>query len=451
MSHKKPLLHICLLLPMVFMLIIPASAEWKEKVLYSFQGGASGSEPAGGVVFDKAGNLYGVTFDGVVFQLKPPVQKGRAWTENMLYVFQGVNKGDGSTPSGGLVIDSAGNLYGVTAYGGTGNCVLLGSVVGCGTVYEISPPKSKGGAWKETILYSFPTAKQGYVPNGNLVFDSAGNLYGATTFGGSKGMTCDEFYGGQCGVVIELSPPKQKGGEWTEKVLHAFAGIGSGKEYGDGANPNGGLILDSNGTIYGTTYAGGYNCPHSSNLGCGTVFELTPPTQHAGAWRERQIHLFKAGNDGGGPNGGLIFDKAGSLYGTTVGGGAGNSPWGTVFILVPNAKHSWTEGLLHTFEDGDDGAEPRAGVVMGPTGELWGTASGGGSNFAGTVFHLKKNSTGVWMFGALYSFEGVNNGDGAVPGAGVVLNGGSIFGTTQVGGTGRACQGGCGTTFEVSP
>jgi hypothetical protein len=149
MTHKKysaGLIHVCLLFAVGLTLSVPASASWKERVLYSYQRGANGSVPAGGVVFGKAGNLYGVTFDGVVFQLTPPVQKGRAWTENTLYVFQGVSKRDGSTPSGGLVIDSAGNLYGVTAYGGTGNCVLLGSVVSCGTVYEISPPKQKGGA-----------------------------------------------------------------------------------------------------------------------------------------------------------------------------------------------------------------------------------------------------------------------------------------------------------------
>ena len=227
---------------------VPASAEWNEKVLYSFKGGPNGSVPAGGVVFDKAGNLYGVTFDGVVFQLKPPVQEGRSWTENMLYVFQGVSKGDGSTPSGGLVIDSVGNLYGVTAYGGTGDCVLLGNVVGCGTVYEISPPKEKGGAWKETILYSFPASKQGYLPNGDLVFDSAGNLYGATTFGGRRGTTCDDFYGGNCGAVFELSPPRSKGGKWTETVLHSFA---SGT---DGASPNGGLVLDGKGNVYGNCW-----------------------------------------------------------------------------------------------------------------------------------------------------------------------------------------------------
>ena len=204
---------------------VTASAEWKEKVLYSFQGGANdGSVPAGGVVFDPQGNLYGATTDGgpatckpiggacgTAFQLTPPAQKGGSWTETVIYQFQGKGSNDASVPNGGLTRDAAGNLYGVTAYGGTGDCVLLGVPAGCGTVYELSPPKQKGGAWTETILYSFPTAKQGYLPNGNLVFDSAGNLYGATVFGGGKGTTCDKFYQ-YCGAVFELSPPETRGG-----------------------------------------------------------------------------------------------------------------------------------------------------------------------------------------------------------------------------------------------
>src|SRR5579863_9608032 len=317
--------RLVLLLALACSFVPVASAEWKEKVLYSFQGGENGSVPAGGVVFDKAGNLYGVTFDGVVFQLKPPVQKGRAWAENMLYVFQGVSKGDGSTPSGGLVIDNAGNLYGVTAYGGTGNCVLLGSVVGCGTVYELSPPKQKGGAWKETILYSFPTVKQGYLPNGNLVFDSGANLYGATTFGGTRGTTCDNFYGGQCGTVFELSPPKTKSGKWTETVLHSFA---SGT---DGANPNGGLVLDGEGNVYGTTSGGGDESGECGTVGCGTAFEIKPPATKGGAWKEKILYRFK-GQDGATPTAGVVFGRSGKLYGTVSAGAISGN--GAVFSLV---------------------------------------------------------------------------------------------------------------------
>jgi hypothetical protein len=228
MTHKKccaGLARIGLLFAVAVALAFPAMAQWKEKVLYSFQGGTTdGSGPTGGVVFDTQGNLYGATTGGgpascapvgnecgTVFQLSPPAQKGGSWTETLIYQFQGKGANDASVPSGGLIRDTAGNLYGVTAYGGPGDCVLLGVPAGCGTVYQLSPPKRKGGAWTETILYSFPTAKQGYFPNGDLVFDGTGNLYGATAFGGTKGATCDKFYGGRCGVVFKLSPPKTQG------------------------------------------------------------------------------------------------------------------------------------------------------------------------------------------------------------------------------------------------
>jgi hypothetical protein len=299
MTHKErsPLAtRLMTLLALIFVFISSASAEWKEKVLYSFQGGTDGAVPAGGVVFDKAGNLYGTTNQGgsnncspiadcgTVFQLKPPAKQGDPWTETVLYTFKGKQSNDGDSPSGGLLIDTQGNLYGVTGYGGTGNCIILGITGGCGTVYELSPPKQKGDAWTETILYSFPTTKQGYLPNGELVFDSTGNLYGATSFGGTKGTTCDKFYGGQCGVVFELSPPRTKGGKWTEKVLHAFAG-GT-----DGAAPNSGLLRDRKGTIYGTTFAGGNQACNfgQGEIGCGIVFKLLPPSKKGGAWTEMQ-------------------------------------------------------------------------------------------------------------------------------------------------------------------
>src|SRR3984957_15656583 len=251
----------------LFMVILasvsPASAEWKEKVLYSFQGGSDGQTPAGGVVFDKPGNLYGVTNEGgstcpspgcgIVFQLAPPMQKGGPWTETSLHGFNGT---DGSIPVGGAIIDGNGNLYGTTAYGGSGTCLLFGDNVGCGVVYELSPPARKGGQWTYTVLYNFQGGKDGLFPWGNLVFDKNGNLYGATQFGGGKGTTCNQYFDGNCGTVFKLSPPKRKGGKWTEKILHSFAG-GT-----DGANPNGYLVLDGSGDVYGLTFSGGDQTCH---------------------------------------------------------------------------------------------------------------------------------------------------------------------------------------------
>jgi uncharacterized repeat protein (TIGR03803 family) len=440
-----------------------SSAEWKEKVLYSFQGGTDdGALPVGGVVFGTQGNLYGVlqfygpgscgplaNECGAVFQLAPPAHQGDPWTETLIYEFQGKGGNDGESPNGGLVIDGQGNLYGVTAYGGTGDCVLLGVPAGCGTVYKLSPPKQNGGAWKETILYSFPTAKQGYFPNGNLVFDGAGNLYGATTYGGGKGTTCDSYYGGNCGTVFKLSPPKTKGGKWTEKVLHGFVGIGTGKQFGDGANPNGGLILDSKGAIYGTAYIGGYNCPHSSNQGCGTAFKLQPPTKKGGAWTEKALHRF-SGQDGGNPAAGVVFDGNGNLNFTTVGGGGGNFPSGTVVQLVPRSDGTWTEHMLHSFQDNSDGGEPRSGLVFDSKGNLYGAATAGGTGEGGTIFRLRLTGD-VWAFTTLYDFTGAP--DGAYPSGSLIFDAaGNLYGTTADGGAGQGCGNyGCGTVFELSP
>jgi hypothetical protein len=460
MTHKKcspGLIRRCLLLVVGLTLAVPASAAWKEKVLYSFQGGTNdGSVPAGGVVFDSQGNLYGATTDGgpatckpiggacgTVFQLSPPAQKGGSWTETLIYQFQGKGSNDASVPNGGLILDVAGNLYGVTAYGGTGDCVLLGVPAGCGTVYELSPPKQKGGAWTETILYSFPTAKQGYVPNGDLVFDSAGNLYGTTIFGGGKGTTCDPFYQ-YCGAVFKLSPPKTKAGKWTEKVLHGFAG-GT-----DGKNPSGGLLLDSKGAIYGTTPIGGNqdcNFGHGE-IGCGIVFKLSPPGQKGEAWTEKVIRRFTGGNDGASPNGGLIFDAKGSLYGTAA--GAGSRLNGVVFRLAPSKDERWTETVLYSFTGGADGFNPGSGLTFDSSGKLYGTTLGGVTS-RGVVFRLRPPTRGKsWPVDVLYSFTGAP--DGNHPTASLIFDGqGDLYSTTDWGGTGEACQGGCGVVFEVEP
>jgi hypothetical protein len=451
---------LCRLLAIVAVILTtasPATAEWKEKVLYSFQGGAdAGSVPAGGVVFDKQGNLYGVTSDGgSVYQLAPPTTKGGAWTESVLYVFQGNTEGDGAMPEGGLVIDSAGNLYGTTALGGTGDCVLLGILVGCGTVYELSPPTQKGGPWIETVLYSFPTAKQGYFPIGDLVFDSAGNLYGATYFGGGRGTTCDGFYK-YCGAIFELSPPKTKGGKWTEKVLYGFKGVAPGAQFGDGADPNGGLVLDSKGVIYGTTYYGGNNVKGqcqggTEGTGCGIVFALQPPTTRGGKWTKKVLHQFN-GKDGSNSAAGVVFDKSGNLYGATSGGPPNG--YGLVFELKkPSGDvHSWTETVLCLFNNQSNGGTPWSGLVFDGRGDLYGTASAGDEFRGGNVFRLGPPSrkAGRWSLNVLHGFTG--SPDGAHPAARVVLDtAGNVYGATQWGGTGQSCQGGCGTVFEVSP
>jgi len=446
-------------LPVLCLLVLAfvqfASAEWKEKVLYSFQGGVdAGSVPAGGVVFDKQGNLYVATTGGgpktcepfsyecgAVYELSPPATKGDPWTATLIKMFAGEGSKDASVPSGGLIIDDEGNLYGVSGYGGTGNCVLFG-LAGCGTVYELSPPAQKGGAWTETILYSFPTAKQGYLPQGNLVFDSAGNLYGATEFGGGYGTTCDPYYK-YCGAVFELSPPKTKGGKWTERVLHGFKG-GT-----DGANPNGGLALDANGAIYGTTASGGYNCPHHSGQGCGTVFKLDPPTGKNEAWTEKQVHVFMNGADGAAPIAGVILDSTGSLYGAAEGGTNG---CGVVFKLAAHAEGRWEETVLYGFGGSEYYYSPALSKVDA-RGNLYGTTYvGPGESLAGSVFRLTppKQNGGDWTASILYGFTG--GSDGRFPATTIVFDtAGNLYGATQEGGGKGTCQGYCGTVFEVSP
>ncbi len=457
MTHKKcspSPICLFLLLAVAVTLAVPASAEWKEKVLYSFQGGTNdGAFPVGGVVFDSQGNLYGVLQDygpgscapignecGAVYQLSPPTQKGGSWTETLIYEFQGKGANDGESPNSGPLIDGQGNLYGVTAYGGTGDCVLVGVKAGCGTVYELSPPKQKGDAWTETILYSFPTAKQGYVPNGNLVFDGAGNLYGATMFGGTKGTTCDIFYGGECGVVFELSPPKTKGGAWTEKVLHSFAG-GT-----DGVTPNGSLVLDGKGAVYGTTPMGGNQLCNFGNgkVGCGVAFELIPPDRKVGPWAEKILHRFTEKPDGGGPNGGLIFDAKGSLYGTA--GGGGRYERGVVFRLSRARSGQWVESVLHDFTGGDGGQGPNGPLRFDSVGSLYSTAIGG-AYFSGVVFRLSHPSRpgSSWIYSLLYSFLGTP--DGHYPANGLVIHDGNhLYGITEGGGNNDD-----GTVFSVWP
>ncbi len=279
--------------------VFKLAPDGTETVLHAFTSGADGADPFAGLIKDKAGNLFGTTDfgggtsgKGTVFKLAPD------GTETVLHAFTGGN--DGDDPIGGLIKDSAGNLYGVTALGGTADC----GGTGCGTVFEIAPDGTK------TVLYAFTGGSDGAGPSASLIRDSAGNLYGTTQGGG--GTSCSDGYG--CGTIFELAP------DGTETVLYAFTG-GS-----DGANPfTAGLIRDKAGNLYGTTDFGG-------PLGEGVVFRLAPDGT------ERVLHSFGiSGGDGAAPSASLIRDSAGNLYGTTQGGGdtGCNHPYGcgTIFTL----------------------------------------------------------------------------------------------------------------------
>jgi uncharacterized repeat protein (TIGR03803 family) len=272
------------------------------------------------------------------------------------------------------------------------------------------------------VLYSFcswTNCTDGRQPQAGLIFDAAGNLYGTTAFGG--------YYGLQTGygTLFELTPAG--GGSWTEQVVHNF-----NHDFTDGDEPYAGLIVDAAGNLYGTTSGGG-------TIGYGTVFELTPTG--GGTWTE-VLHSFGDGTDGLYPWAGLIFDAAGNLYGTTSEGGTYDG--GTVFELTPAAGGGWTEKVLHSFGNGNDGAYPHyAGLIFDAAGNLYGTTSGGGTYGGGTVFELTPAGGGSWTETVLHSFG--NGTDGAEPYAGLVFDAvGNLYGTTLGGGTYNY-----GTVFEL--
>ena len=269
-----------------------ALCPWTETVLYPFTGGSDGSGPSlGNPVFDKNGNLYGTTQLGGDLACSPPYGCGTVyqltpsasgWTESVLYSFSGGN--DGSEPASGVILDEAGNLYGITYQGGGIGC----GGRGCGTVFQLSP---SGSGWKETILYSFTGGSDGGNPYGGLIFDQSGNLYGTTLFGGSGGG----------GTVFELSP---SGGGWTFTLVYALTGYDAG--------PVGSLAMDGAGNLYGTTNANGA-------YGNGSVFKLQPSN---GGWIYTTLHDFTyRGPDGSLPVAGPTVDAKGNVYGTTSQGG----------------------------------------------------------------------------------------------------------------------------------
>jgi len=342
------------------------SGGWKESVVFAFPGGEEGNGPAGNLVRDATGNLYGTTIGGgntrlchgsgcgTVFELSP--SSDGKWKETVLYRFGGC-KTDGCRPYGGVIFDMSGNLYGTTS-GGVGP-------KGAGTVFMLSPTSN---GWSEAILHSFTNGDDGAQPSSGLVLDSVGNLFGVTQYqGGSDG----------CGTVFEVSPTS--GGEWQEKSIHVFSGGD------DGRYPNGPLILDKAGNLYGTTFYGG-----TSNLG--VAFELRPAS--GGTWTENVLHDFvlESGNEAYKPDAGLVFDAAGNLYGTTYYGGGlsycDQRGCGTVFQLTPGDGGKWTESVLHSFTAGNDGQNPTDAVIV-EAGKLYGTTLYGGAHNDGVVFEVK--------------------------------------------------------------
>jgi uncharacterized repeat protein (TIGR03803 family) len=301
----------------VFELSPQQDGSWTETQLYSFKNiNNDGNYPEAGVIFDGNGNLYGTTTgggsagSGTVFEVSP--QSGGGWTEQVLHNFTSIG-GDGTFPYSGLIFDKSGNLYGTTQFGGSPH--------GPGTVFELSPPATSGGAWTEQVIHSFrsTSSTDGVNPQAGLIFDDNGNLYGTTQWGGDHG---DVYADG--GTVFEMLPAA--GGTWTEKVLYSFGATPT-----DGENPFSGLIFDDAGNLYGATEIGGDFAIGGTADG-GTVFALIPNSN--GNWTETILHSFggtSADADIIRPAA-LLLDAGGNLYGTSTSGGAGH---GTVFEISP--------------------------------------------------------------------------------------------------------------------
>jgi uncharacterized repeat protein (TIGR03803 family) len=353
----------------VYELSPAGGGKWTEKVLYNFGiHRGDGIQPAAGLIFDGKGNLYGTTHlggangAGMVFELTPGTSD--EWNESVLYSF-GATSTDGAEPYAGLILDSKGNLYGTTKLGGT-NTVSNGlGVQKAGTVFELSP--LAGGKWKEKVLYNFGASTVDAANSAaGVIFDSAGNLYGTTTYGGKF----------NSGTVFTLT--HEATGTWKETVLHSFDDNGV-----DGSLPSAGLIFDSQGNLYGTTYGGGSN---PSFGGLGAVYELSPAP--AGEWTEQVLFSF-GGLDGDYPLSSLVLDAAGNLYGTASSQLYG---FGSVFELTPSAS-GWTKETVYAFGDTPDGYAPPAGVIFDDRGNLYGITSTGGSEMAdfglgGTAYEI---------------------------------------------------------------
>jgi uncharacterized repeat protein (TIGR03803 family) len=382
----------------------------KDSVLYSFSGKPTGSMvgagPTAPLIQASDGNFYGTTsgndyegplgFEGpgTVFKITP------AGIETLLHAFGTNGSNDGATPVAGLIQGIDGNFYGTTKFGGA---------YGAGTVFKITP------AGVETVLYSFFGGLDGVAPVGGLIQGSDGNFYGTT------------YYGGQCdaGVAFRVTPTG------AESVLYAFT---SGTVEGcggitDGANPNSGLTLGTDGNFYGTTLGGGASATDLSN-GLGTVFKMTP------AGIETVLYSFKGGSsDGAGPAGGVTQASDGNFYGTT--GAAGAYDQGTVFKITLGG----VETVLYSFDGNVNGEGSSAGLIQASDGNFYGTAGGGGYG-DGTVFKI--TLAGVESLLCSFGANGSTDGDGPLAS---VIQGtdGNLYGTTVEGGTN-----GVGTVFKLS-
>jgi uncharacterized repeat protein (TIGR03803 family) len=400
-----------LLVPAIFLGVVSAHAG--EKVIFQFNEN-QGFNPSTGLISDSAGNFYGTASGGIgncpkVYELSPGSNGN--YTETVLYTFQNCIQ-TGLYPAGALTTDKDGNLYGAES---------SNLDDGSGQIYELA--KGTNGGWTYSVIHTFGS-KEGS-PYGDLAWDAAGNLYGATF---APFTTFD-------GEVFKLSP--QPDGSWKEGVLYQFPspnGVGS---------PSGSVVLDSQGNLYGATFFG-YGGYGTSTRG--GVYELSP--QSGNQWKLTLLYNFTTASTSQFPNSRLTFDSSGNLYGTTQGG---NTFYGTVFEVSPGSGGTWTENTLHSFNSGNnDGGSTTGNLVFDATGNLYGVTYNGGSgcnlNLCGVVYKLTPQSGGGYKESILHPFESVT--DGSVPYSGLFLDGsGNLYGTTYHGGS----RYGYGTVYQITP
>jgi len=363
----------------------------------------------------------------------------------VLRSFSDLNDANGRGPSEPVTLDSAGNVYGSTAAAG---------LYGKGVVFKLTPSSST--PWPETVVYAFTGGADGGIVSSPLVFDSSGNLYGATAEGGDPSGCTSSESGPGCGVIFKLTPSSS--GSWKETVLYAFSGGA------DGAVPDW-ITFGPDGNLYGATSAGGNLtvCPAPGSVsGCGIVFKLTPSA--SGPWQEQVLHTFAGAEDGASPSG-VVLDSASNVYGVTFLGGQVTKPacpvysgeaagCGIVFQLTTAPGGTWTENVVYSFSGSADGGYPQGGLTLDSGGNLYGTTSQGGDlstakcgTFGcGVVFRISPVGSS-WSQSVLYSFTAKD--DGLSP-KGIALNAqGALFGSN--GGSGTCVCGGCGTVYELTP
>lgn len=415
----------------------PAAAPAPESILFSFpQNKANGHRIAGPVARDASGALYGVfesggtgcndSFQpnagcGTVYKLTTPAGNRTVWKRTVIYRFLGGN--DGAHPTGRLLLDASGSLYGATLSGGGTSCSGSfdpGFSGGCGTIFKLTPPGADQTSWSESVIYRFAGASDGAYPNGGLIADSSGALYGTTQRGGAGGGRCEAPLA-TCGTAFMLSPPTKTRADWKETVLVRFAGNT------EGAEPTAPLVADANGVLYGTTHGVVYDSFKEPVGESGTVFSLTPKPD--GTYSMSVLTRFDSFKEV--PTDDPLILRDNGLSGLTncetdtprfnpcnerAHPPPNGSLTGTFYRLSPPASPggAWNRRVLYRFAAGSgkgdtrDGSFPQ-GLVTGPARSFYGVIEKG----HGALFQLLPPSGpgGDWTRRTIYSFKGIGDAD----------------------------------------